>query len=110
VGFISLEKQGLSIRVNNTGNRFLMVGAMLAIGRDTDGKEVLRSKDQGWYVLAGQGRNFTLPVSKESCEKIETLEVEITVDKETRNQPLNEILCEFLDGADSQSPRVVPGK
>lgn len=109
VGFTRLEKQGLSIRVNNTGNRFLMVGAMRATGRDADGKEILRSEAQGWYVLAGQGRDFMLPITKESCEQIVTLEVAITVDKETRSRPLNGINCELLDNAGSQSRRVVPG-
>lgn len=110
VGFISLEKQGLSIRVNNTGNRYLMVGAMQAIGRDVGGKEIVRSEGQGWYVLAGQGRDFMLSVTRESCEKIVTLEVAITVDTETRTRSLNDINCELIDNADSQSPRVVPGK
>ena len=110
VGFVSLEKQGLSIRVNNTGNRFLMVGAMQAIGRDAEGKEILRSEGQGWYVLAGRGRAFSLLVNKESCEKVVTLEVAITVNKDTRKRPLNEINCELLDNTISQSPQVAPGK
>jgi P pilus assembly chaperone PapD len=110
VGYVSLEKQGLSIRVNNTGNRFLMVGAMQAIGRDAEGKEVFRSEGQGWYVLAGHGRGFSLPVNKESCEKMVTLEVAITVNKDTRTRSLNEINCESLDHTISQSPQVMPGK
>ncbi len=110
VGYVSLEKQGLSIRVNNTGNRFLMVGAMQAVGRDAEGKEVFRSEGQGWYVLAGHGRGFSLPVNKESCEKMVTLEVAITVNKDTRTRSLNEINCESLDHTISQSPQVMPGK
>lgn len=109
VGFVGLVGHGLDIRVSNTGNRFLMVGALQAIGRDQKGEEVFRSEDTGWYVLAGKARGFVLPVTIASCEKAVTLEVEVTVSKDTRSRLLNDFNCERLGDVDPRSNRVKPG-
>ncbi len=103
---VGFADQGLGIRVINTGNRYLMVGAMLAIGRDGNGQEVTRSEGTGWYVLAGQDRRFVLPVTKESCEEIMTMEVTVTVNKDTRTQRLEKLNCDEMGSTDPQSPRV----
>jgi len=107
-----LVESGLSIRVENTGNRFLMVGAMQAVGRNAAGEEMVDSKDRGWYVLAGQGRNFVLPINKEDCSRVTSLEVAITVDKETRRQMLevNEGDCAGLGKSQPEGRRFITGQ
>jgi fimbrial chaperone protein len=107
-----LVESGLSIRVENTGNRFLMVEAMQAVGRNVAGEEIVGSKDRGWYVLAGQGRNFVLPINKEDCSRVTSLEVAITVDNETRRQMLevHEGDCAVLANSRPEGRRFITGQ
>lgn len=107
-----LVESGLSIRVENTGNHFLMVGAMQAVGRNATGEQMVDSKERGWYVLAGKGRNFVLPFNKKECSNVKTLEVAITVDNETRRQilELNESDCDVLGNARPDGRGIITGQ
>jgi fimbrial chaperone protein len=80
---IGLVEDGLSIRIENSGNHFISVGAIQMTGRTAAGEELFTLNEHGWYVLAGRSRVFSLGRAR-NCEQLETLEVAVTRGDETR--------------------------
>ena len=62
---VGFADQGLGIRVINTGNRYLMVGAMQAIGRDENGEPNGILADQAMSLVA----SLTPPVTTEDFRR-----------------------------------------
>jgi len=100
---IGMMKDGVALRVNNEGNRYLQVSSMHAIGKNNEGGVAFNSEKQGWYVLAGQGRNFILPVKKQECIKSASINMDVTVNKEMRNLiiDMNDIDCSILNTSEA---------
>lgn len=91
----STEKteQGFSIRVENNGSHFVRIGAIELVGLNAGGVKLFSVKENGWYVLAGRGRDFVLPFAGEHCEQVVSLELAVTGGNqrgnETRNRQLS---------------------
>jgi fimbrial chaperone protein len=78
--------QGLSVRVENSGNTYISVGAIELSGRSATGAELFTLNEHGWYVLAGRSRNFLLPWSGELCDQLASFDLSVTWGSETRSK------------------------
>ena len=59
----------------------MQVGKILAKGMDEGGVEVFSKESSGWYVLAGNSRQFATNVSREECLRAKRIRVEADVEK-----------------------------
>lgn len=83
---IEWTDQGLSVRVENSGNHTISVGAIDVTGRNDTGAELFTLNEHGWYVLAGRSRNFTLPWSGELCDQLASFDLVVSRGNETRSR------------------------
>lgn len=68
-----LNGEGLSTTIRNTGNRHIRIVSLAAVGTDSQGKEIFRNKLDGWYLLPGAQRSYTVPVSRQDCQKAKSI-------------------------------------
>ena len=50
------------------------------VGAGATGQTVIDRQLQGWYVLAGSARHFTLTVPPPECGQIRSMAIEVRVD------------------------------
>ncbi len=72
---MALRDGRAAVRIDNTGNRHLVVQDITFKATGADGGEVFSKKISGWYVLAGASRVFGALVPRESCMNIKTMKV-----------------------------------
>lgn len=70
----------LSFDVLNTGNKHFSIQQVRVAGSNAAGGNVFSQDVTGWYVLAGDTRHFSLPISKERCEELRTVVVTVHTD------------------------------
>lgn len=80
---LALKAGTISFSLRNVGNTHVFAKKARVQGRDAQGKSVLDKEQTGWYVLAGDERQFSLSVPGELCRRLHTLSVEVTTDSGT---------------------------
>lgn len=64
----------------NSGNVHTIVQEVGIIARDGAGRKVFAQQINGWYVLAGQSRDFVSTVPRAECAKVRTIAVALSSD------------------------------
>lgn len=73
----SANGDSLSFDVANTGNVHFSIQRVHVAGKNADGKTIVAQDLDGWYVLPGGTRRFTIPLSKAHCEALRSLSVNV---------------------------------
>lgn len=76
----SADGGSLSFEVFNTGNVHFAIQSVHVVGKDASGAAIVSNDLNGWYVLAGGTRRFSLPISKDRCEALHSLSVQVRTD------------------------------
>ncbi|MFZ0889693.1 MAG: fimbria/pilus periplasmic chaperone [Candidatus Binataceae bacterium] len=77
---ITLANGKLSLSIENTGNVHLKANTIRVIGR-SDAEQPFTRQTSGWYVLAGERRDYQLDIPAGDCRKIHTLSVEVETEQ-----------------------------
>lgn len=72
----------ISAALRNTGNVHFRVISLMFRGKNSKGEETFRQSKEGWYILNGTTRTFSLQLSDDVCKKTDQIEVEGTTDRE----------------------------
>jgi fimbrial chaperone protein len=78
---IKFSQGALSVKIKNSGNTHFIVGKITAIGLDRLDKEVFRTDDSGWYVLAGATGTFGVEIPEKDCTKTDKVKVAVEVER-----------------------------
>jgi fimbrial chaperone protein len=73
----------LSFQLVNDGTMHMQVRSATVSGLDATGKVIFNYQQPGWYVLAGESRDFELPLEPAKCLDAEVLRIRIQTDKQT---------------------------
>ena len=68
-------------KLNNTGNVHFTAESVHVNGFGSSPSPIFGREATGWYVLAGESREFELQIPKADCSKIRTLAVEVKTDQ-----------------------------
>ncbi|PLY01794.1 MAG: hypothetical protein C0624_09760 [Desulfuromonas sp.] len=74
---LSLNNGLLSATLLNTGNSHTRPVSLSAVGLASDGQEVFRYKKDGWYLLTGAQRTYTIPIDANDCRKAAEIQLEV---------------------------------
>lgn len=85
---VGLSNGRLTFQLVNTGNSHFLASSVVVRGFTASGTSVADWPINGWYVLAGGVRAFTLAIDKPACERVRSLLVEITVGDAVLKSPL----------------------
>lgn len=77
------DKEGITVRLRNTGNRHFKIDTFTVRNGDTVLKE-----GNGWYVLAGATRTFKLPFGGAECGAHTLLQVHLKGETHEFRQPV----------------------
>lgn len=77
------DKDGITVRLRNTGNRHFKIDTFVVRNGDTVVKE-----GNGWYVLAGATRAFKLPFGGAECGAHTLLQVHLKGEAQEFRQPV----------------------
>lgn len=64
----------------NTGNIHTIVQNVGIVARDAAGRRVFEDQVKGWYVLAGQDRDFVAQIPRAACAKVRSIAVLLSSD------------------------------
>ena len=70
-----------TFHVRNTGNVHFTVKTTSVIGTGSGGETVFSRQTNGWYVLAGGARDYTLEIPRPDCLKTSTITVTVEADE-----------------------------
>ena len=85
---VGLSNGRLTFQLVNTGNSHFLASSVVVRGFTASGTSVADWPINGWYVLAGGVRAFSLAIDKPACERVRSLLVEITVGETVLKSPL----------------------
>lgn len=87
---VTLTKGVLGASIENTGNVHFRITEIAVAGKNGGGEEIFTEKLNGWYLLAGANRNYSVTIPLEKCTATEQLDITISTDsKITLNRQLN---------------------
>ncbi|WP_081425061.1 fimbrial biogenesis chaperone [Syntrophotalea carbinolica] len=93
----TLEKGELSAVVANTGNTHFRITDITVKGTDQAGRETFSEKLNGWYLLAGARRQYSLAVPAEKCLASEQLDISVVTDSDitiNRSMDVDKAQCQ----------------
>lgn len=90
-----LSKGVLSTVIKNTGNAHFRISSISVTERDAKGNPVFSKELEGWYLLNGTSRTYTLEIPKDKCAEGTQLEVKVKADdlNFTGNLPVEKSMC-----------------
>ncbi len=77
VASVNLAQESLQLKVNNNGNRHIMINKIQAPGLDAGGTEVFTQEATGWYTLGGKSRTYAVEIPYQACLKASRINVEV---------------------------------
>ncbi len=83
-----LSNGRLTFQLVNSGNSHFLPSSVIVRGFAANGTAVGDWPINGWYVLAGSARAFTLTLDRPSCDRVRSLLVEVTVGDTVLKSPL----------------------
>jgi fimbrial chaperone protein len=75
--------------LKNTGNVHFRVKSVQLTGFDSTGEEVYSEAVNGNYLLEGSQRVFSAPLSRETCDRIDSLEIQVVSERIQLNGKLH---------------------
>jgi len=72
----------ISATLRNTGNIHFRVISLSFRGKNSKGDETFSQSKEGWYILNGTTRTFSVRLPDDVCKKTDLIEVEGTTDRE----------------------------
>jgi fimbrial chaperone protein len=85
-----LEKGVLNAAVKNTGNIHFRIAEITIKGRNNKGEETFSEKLNGWYLLSGVARLYSIPIQSDKCAASALMDVTISTDTKIKlNRQLN---------------------
>lgn len=93
---IEVDKGTIKAFVRNTGNKHFRVTSLQFKGKNAKGEETFSQSLDGWYVLNGVTRAFSMPVPHDACGKTDLIEVQISTDRKivlTGSMPVDKSQC-----------------
>jgi fimbrial chaperone protein len=76
---VALSGGTVAFTLENTGTVHLLPDAVRVVGSASTGETVIDRQLQGWYVLAGTARRFTLTVPSPECSRVRSMAFEVQV-------------------------------
>jgi fimbrial chaperone protein len=73
---VAVAQNKLAIAVNNTGNQHFIIKTIAVQSGDSFRKEI-----NGWYLLAGAARTYSVDIPADVCKSLAKLDVNIKTDK-----------------------------
>jgi fimbrial chaperone protein len=80
---LALREGRISFALRNSGTMHLLATRARVRGEDSKGHTILDKEQAGWYVLAGDERQFSLDVPGTLCRDLRKLSVEVRTDNGT---------------------------
>ena len=80
VGDFKADKGSVSFNVHNSGNAHYSVRGVRVTGTSQSGEKVFERQLDGWYVLAGGRRAYTVEAPRDVCARVQTFRVEVATD------------------------------
>jgi fimbrial chaperone protein len=77
---VSLQHGVAEATFTNDGNTHVTVGNVQIAGIGANGAKVFSQTMQGWYVLAGESRDFRTAIPKDQCSRVKALSISIQTD------------------------------
>lgn len=80
---LALRRGSIHAVFGNTGNVHAIVDSARVVAKDAAGAKIFDESVKGWYVLAGETRDFQVRPSRSVCARIKTLSVTVRSDAGT---------------------------
>jgi fimbrial chaperone protein len=80
---LSLDRSSVLVRVENKGTVHFVTGSVHVTGATSNGVLVFDKVVNGWYVLAGKGQSYEIPLTPAECGSAVALTVEVTIGETT---------------------------
>lgn len=80
ISSLRISRGTLHATFENSGNVHTIVQDVGFIARDAAGHKLYTDAVKGWYVLAGQSRDFVATVPRNQCAKVRTIAVSLSSD------------------------------
>lgn len=99
IGSMVIDGGNFSFQVRNSGNVHFVIESVTVSGLTAAGQTAFNHEEKGWYVLAGDNRSYSIPLSASECGKASAIEVSIhsedyTLDKSlTQRLPISATAC-----------------
>jgi fimbrial chaperone protein len=75
-------KGGLvGLTVANTGNGHFRIGTVRVTGVSAAEETIFEQEVNGWYLLAGSTRDFSIPIPEELCSKLKSIKIHMNADR-----------------------------
>lgn len=78
---VTLSNGQLNVAIRNTGNTHFFVESISVQGKDAGGQAIYTQDVDGWYLLGGAVRTYTLKVPAEVCPKLNRLDLRVKTDR-----------------------------
>jgi len=78
---VTLSNGQLNVVVRNTGNTHFFIESIAVQGKDAGGRAVYTQDLNGWYLLGGAVRTYTVKVPPEVCSKLSRLDLRVKTDR-----------------------------
>lgn len=78
---IEMIRGTLSTLVKNTGNTHFKIVSYVVSGKNTKGELTFTKSVEGWYLLSGASRTYTIKLPADDCAKSSVLEISIKSDR-----------------------------
>lgn len=86
----TLARNGeLKITTENTGNAHYRIATLRFLGKDAGGGRVFTEEVNGWYLLAGARRGYSVQIPPEACLQLKTLDIKMHADRLYLEQVIN---------------------
>jgi fimbrial chaperone protein len=81
----------LSFDVVNTGNTHFSIQQVRVVAKNSAGTDLFSRELTGWYLLAGGARHFSVPISKEGCNALHSLAVQVRTESITFSNSFDDV-------------------
>jgi fimbrial chaperone protein len=80
IGDVRVSRGTVHVLFQNTGNVHTIVQDVGIVARDASGRKLYTGAVRGWYVLAGQDRDFVTSIPHSACGRVRTIAVALSSD------------------------------
>lgn len=80
----SADEGKISFDVRNGGNVHYMAQKIRIVGLDAGGKPIFEKEQEGWYVLAGSTRHYSIELKPSECPNVRSVQIEVQTDLTAR--------------------------
>jgi fimbrial chaperone protein len=85
---MTIINRNLSFQVRNSGNVHFTIESVTLSGLSAAGTPAFSRSEKGWYVLAGDNRSYSIPLSASECGNASAIEVSIKTEDYTLDKSL----------------------